>query len=69
MMKGNIYPNGRTPLYIIHGSLTSIRYRDEIMHPLIQPALQGMEPGANLHDDNATSRKAQVVTDFLYPQG
>ena len=40
--------NGRIVLYIIQGSLTGLRCRDEIVCPLIQRALQAMGPGATL---------------------
>ena len=47
MAWGGIHLNGRTPLYVIQGSVTGLVYRDEIMRPLIQPAQQAMGPGAS----------------------
>ena len=61
--------NGRRPLYIVQGSLTGLRYRDETMRPLYQPAPQAMGPGTTLQDDNVTPHRARVVTDFLQQQG
>lgn len=69
MVWGGFHLNGRTPLYTIQGALTGLRYRDEIVRPLIQPALQAMGPGATLQDDNAPPHRARVVADFLQQQG
>ena len=52
MVWGGLHLNGTTPLYIIQGFLTGVRYRDEIVSPLIQPALQAMGKGATLQHDN-----------------
>lgn len=54
MVRGSIHFNGRTPLYILLGSFTGLRYTDEIMRPLVQPALQAVRPDTTLQDDNAT---------------
>ncbi|XP_046556030.1 uncharacterized protein LOC124265285 [Haliotis rubra] len=35
------------------GSLTGLRYRDEILRPLVLPALNTIGAGAQLQDDNA----------------
>ena len=62
--------NGRIVLYIIQGSLTGLRCRDEIVCPLIQRALQAMGPGATLcriSDNSATPHRARVITYFLLP--
>ena len=64
MVWGGIDLNGTTPLYIIMGSLTGQRHRDEIVRPLIQPAVESMGPSATLQNDNATPHRARVVTDF-----
>ena len=66
---GGIHLNGRTPLYVVQGSLIGQRYRDETTRPLILPALQATGPGTTLQDDNVTPHRAQVVTDFLQQQG
>ena len=42
------YSTSFRELYIIQGSLTGLRCRDEIVCPLIQHALQAMGPGAIL---------------------
>ena len=68
MVWGGILLEGATPLYVIQGSLAGQRHRDEIVRPLIQPALQAMGPGATLQDDNVTPHRARVVNDFLQQQ-
>lgn len=65
MVWGGIHLHGRTPLHLVRGTLTGLRYRDEVVGPLIQPALQAMGPGAVLQDDNATAHRARAVTDFM----
>lgn len=68
MVWGGIGLNHRTPLHRIQGTLTGIRYRDEILRPIAIPALQAMGQGAILQDDNARPHRARVVDDFLQQQ-
>ena len=68
MVWGGIHLHGRTPLHLVPGRLTGVRYRDEIVRPLIIPTLQAMGPGATLMDDNATPHRARVVNDYLRQQ-
>nr|KAG5709917.1 hypothetical protein BaRGS_029959 [Batillaria attramentaria] len=58
----------QTPLYLIRGKLTGVRYRDEIVRPIIIPTLRAMGRGSCLQDDNATPHRAVVVRDFLQRQ-
>lgn len=69
MVWGGFSRQDRTPLYVIRGSLTGQRYRDEIVRPLIQPALLGLGAGAVLQDDNARPHRARVVDDYLQQHG
>ena len=69
MVWGGFHLHGRTPLHVIQGSLTGQRYRDEIISPIVQPALQAIGPGATLQDDNAPPHRAHVVRDFFQQQG
>ena len=69
MVWGAFHANGVLPLHVLQGTLTGVRYRDEILQPLVQPALQAMGAGALLQDDNATPHRARVVTDFVQQQG
>ena len=65
MVWGGIHLHGRTPLHLVQGNLTGVRYRDEIVRRIVLPTLQAMGPGAILQDDNATPHRARVVTGFL----
>nr|KAG5692479.1 hypothetical protein BaRGS_005025 [Batillaria attramentaria] len=38
---------------------------DEIVRPIIQPALHAIGPGAILQEDNASAHRARVVRDFM----
>lgn len=69
MVWGGFSRQGRTPLHVINGTLTGLRYCDEIVRPLIQPTLQAMGGRAQLQDDNARPHRAHVVEDFLQQQG
>lgn len=68
MVWGGFHLHGRTPLHLIQGNLTGVRYRDEVVRPIVIPTLQAMGPGACLQDDNATPHRAMVVRDFLQRQ-
>jgi hypothetical protein len=66
MVWGGISYDGSTDLYVIrNGSLTAIRYRDEILAPIVRPY-----PGANgddfiLMDDNARPHRARTVNEYI----
>lgn len=68
MVWGGISRHARTPLHVIHGTLTAQRYRNEILQPIVQPTLQAMGAGAILQDDNARPHRGRVVQDFLQQQ-
>ena len=65
MVWGGINHHQRTPLYRVDGNLTGIRYRDEILRPLVIPALQAIGPNAVLMDDNAPCHRARIVNNFI----
>ena len=65
MVWGGINHHQRTPLYRVDGNLTGIRYRDEILRPLVIPALQAVGPNAVLMDDNAPCHRARIVNNFI----
>ncbi|GBM05512.1 hypothetical protein AVEN_94792-1 [Araneus ventricosus] len=49
-----IATNGRTVLYVFAGgSVTAVRYRDKILHPLVRPFIAAMGTDAIFMDDNA----------------
>ena len=58
----------RTPLHHVQGNLNGKRYRDEILRPLVVPALQQIGQQAVLQDDNARPHRARVNA-FLQQAG
>lgn len=67
MVWAGITSTGRTILYRIQGNLTGVRYRDEILRPIVVPFLRAN--GGILQQDNARPHTARVCTDFLAAQG
>ena len=65
MVWGGIHLHSKTPLHLVQGNLTGVRYRDEIVRRFVLPTLQAMGPGVILHDDNVTPHRAMLVTAFL----
>jgi hypothetical protein len=66
MVWGGISYDGSTDLYVIRNrSLTGIRYRDEILAPIVR--LYAGENGNDfiLMDDNATPHRARIVNEYL----
>ena len=59
MVWGGIHPHAMTPLHLVQGSLTGVRYRDEIVLRIVLPTLQAMGPGVILQDGNATPHRAR----------
>ena len=58
-----ISSRGRTAHVVVDGTLTGIRYRDEIIRPHVLPFVQ--QHNATLQQDNARPHVALVVTNFL----
>ena len=66
MVWGGISLGGRTALHVLaKGSLTAIRYRDEILRPLVRPYAGAVGPGFLLMQDNARPHVAGVCQQFL----
>ncbi|KAK7107830.1 hypothetical protein V1264_015681 [Littorina saxatilis] len=65
MVWGGISTRLRTPLYHVVGNLTGVRYQNEILQPLIVPALQAIGPRAILQDDNAPRHRSAAVNTFI----
>lgn len=65
MVWGGFSFRHRTPLQVIVGNINAVRYRDEIVRPLVLPFLQRIGQGAVFQDDNARPHRGRVVTDFL----
>uniref|UniRef100_A0AAZ3S5R2 Tc1-like transposase DDE domain-containing protein n=1 Tax=Oncorhynchus tshawytscha TaxID=74940 RepID=A0AAZ3S5R2_ONCTS len=54
---------------LARGSLTAIRYRDEILRPLVRPYAGAVGPGFLLMQDNARPHVAGVCQLFLQEEG
>ena len=55
----------RTPLQFIAGNLSSQRYVDEVMRPMVLPFLSQIGQGAVFQDDNARPHRGHIVNDFV----
>ncbi|KAL0161626.1 hypothetical protein M9458_045351, partial [Cirrhinus mrigala] len=70
MVWGGISLEGRTALHVLaRGSLTAIRYRDEILRRLVRPYADAVGPGFLLMQDNARPHVAGVCQQFLQDEG
>ena len=45
--------------------MTGVRYRDQVLRPIVLPMLQVMEPDATLQNNSTTPHRGRVVTAFL----
>lgn len=60
----------RTTLHVLaRGSLTAIRYRDEILRPLVNPYASAVGPGFLLMQDKARPHVAGACQQFLQDEG
>ncbi|GFW72968.1 transposable element Tcb2 transposase [Trichonephila clavipes] len=70
LVYGGISIEGRTDLYIIRdGPLTTRRYRDEILRPIVVPYAAAIGDDFILIDDNFKPHRANLVEDFLFVEG
>ena len=70
MVPGVISMEGRTDLYRLeNGSLTAIRYRDEILEPMVRPYAGAVGPGFLLMHHNARPHVARVCRQYLEDEG
>lgn len=66
MVWGGISLDGSTDLYVIrNGSLNALRYRDEILDPIVRPFAGAIGDDFILMDDNARPHRARIVNDYL----
>ena len=66
MVWGGISYDGSTDLYVIrNGSLTGIRYRDEILAPIIRLYAGAIDDDFILMDDNAKPHLARIANEYL----
>jgi hypothetical protein len=60
--------HGRTPLVVVAGNLTGMRYRDELVQPYVIPFIQAQAKNVKFQQDNARPHIARVVRDYLTQQ-
>lgn len=66
MFWGGICFDGRTDLHMFAGgTLTALRYRDEILDPIVRPFLAAMGNTSILMQDNARCHTANVVRAYF----
>ena len=66
MVWGGISYDGSTDLYVIrNGSLTGIRYRDEILAPIVRLYAGAIGDVFILMDNNARPHRARIVNEYL----
>ena len=66
MVWGGISYDGSTDLYVIrNGSLTGIRYCDEILAPIVRLYTGAIGDDLILMDDNARPHHARIVNEYL----
>ncbi|GFX52273.1 transposable element Tcb2 transposase [Trichonephila clavipes] len=67
---GRISIDGHTDLYIIRdGPLTALRYRDEILRPIVAPYAAEIRDDFILMDDNRRQHRANLVEDSRFEEG
>ncbi|GFV61306.1 transposable element Tcb1 transposase [Trichonephila clavipes] len=60
----------RTDLHIFKlGSVTAVRYRDEVLEPIVRLYAAAVGPTFVLMDDNARPHRADIVDDYLESEG
>ncbi|GBM41188.1 hypothetical protein AVEN_35759-1 [Araneus ventricosus] len=70
MVWAGISLGGHTDLHVFHGgTLTGVRYRDEILDPYVRPYAGAIGNDFILMDDNARPHRAVVVEDYLEGHG
>ena len=65
MVWGGIWWHYRTPLVVIEGNLTSRRYIDKVVEPVLVPFLQNQADVTLYQQDNARPPTARLTTNFL----
>ena len=66
MVWAGISVNGKTDLYVVeNGTLTAVKYCNEILDQLVRPYADAIGPDFILMDDNARPHRAQVTDAYL----
>ena len=60
--------HGRTPLVVVAGNRTGIRYRHDIVQPYVIPFIQAQANNVTFQQDNARPHVVRVVRDYLTQQ-
>ncbi|GFX29968.1 transposable element Tcb2 transposase [Trichonephila clavipes] len=61
---------GHTDLHVFHGgTVTGLRYRDEILDPYVHPYAAAIGNDFILMDDNARPHRARIVEEYLEDHG
>ncbi|GFS51280.1 transposable element Tc3 transposase [Trichonephila clavipes] len=61
---------GHTDLHVFHGgTVTGLRYRDEILDPYVRPYAAAIGNDFILMDDNARPHRARIVEEYLEVHG
>ena len=66
MAWGSIMWGWRTPLVFMEGAETAIRYRNDILLPLVQSYRQNFGEEFDLMEDNSRPHHAHLVNEFLH---
>ena len=66
MYWGGIMWGRRTPLVAMEGAQTAIRYRNDILRPIVQPYHQNFGEELVLMDDSSRPHHAHLVNKFLH---
>ena len=65
MVWAGICHDGRTQLKIVEGTLNAVKYREDILHPIVLSFLQQRNFDHAFQHDNAKSYVVRVFQDFL----
>ena len=66
MVWASILLDGRTHLHVFErGTVTAVRYRDEVLEPYVRLFRGEVNPDIILMDDNARPHRAHLVDEFL----
>ena len=66
MIWGGISRAGQTDLHVLRrGTMTGVRYRDEVLDVYVRPYAGAVGPDFILMDDNARPHRARVVDEYL----
>jgi hypothetical protein len=65
MVWAGICHDGRTQLKIVQGTLNAVKYRDDILDPIVLPFLQQRHFDHVFQHDNARCHVVRVCQDFM----